>query len=176
VHVPVEYIYYRLFRIASMQTVTLLDEGRPMDLDHDPEFNLELKPRVFTIEFGEPWSGASVIVSHVIEQNKTHRVDPVAPTARDFVFEWLNRPWNEMVPRSSPAALAHLKQSHSRLHGKLFLPIVDAGLCRDRRWQVAVMSDGIPNRQFFQVEERPQQRFIMLDVREHAFPTCPALH
>lgn len=104
------------------------------------------------------------------------QVDPIAPTPRDFVEEWLAAPWKQSVARSESPSLESpsLETWHRKLHrddGMGDFPDPPVQCSSDRElWQIGIRLHGVSTETFYLVRWRQPDRFTMTDIAEH--PLC----
>jgi hypothetical protein len=114
---------------------------------------------------------------YLIDGNQVRRVDPVALSPRDFVDEWLTRPWNESTAWSAP----NLQRWHRKLYadfiaGEFVSPTMS---CQTPDlWQVAIEPQnakknfGPEPEVFFLIRWRPPYHFTMVDIGDKPWPRC----
>jgi hypothetical protein len=73
-----------------------------------------LKPDELTVESVELGLPIRTHIRRYKVGDSVRRIEPVALSPRDFVDEWLKRPWSEMEPLSTPETAAW----HSRLYNQ----------------------------------------------------------
>jgi hypothetical protein len=105
------------------------------------------------------------------------QVDPIAPTPRDFVEEWLAAPWAESEGRAASRAL---EQWHRKLHRDDNQgdfpddPIHCSG--GDELWQVATHLEGEPTH-YFLVRWRRPDKFTMVQISDQPMSAAaPEFH
>lgn len=111
------------------------------------------------------------------------RIDPVALQPRDFVDEWLTRPWSEMESRSAEGERDKLGRWHEFLAGDFVAGKFQfVQQCRERagQWQVGIDLNCINGTQlpeglrlYFLVEESGQYRFKMAGISFDRQEGCP---
>jgi hypothetical protein len=113
----------------------------------------------------------------LIDGDRVARVDPVALSPRDFVDEWLTRPWEESKRWS---ASPDLKQWFARLQSDRGGSRFDETLhcATPDLWEVTLTHygeqkgpAGFPDH-FFLVRWRPPYHFTMVDVSTTPWPRC----
>jgi hypothetical protein len=115
---------------------------------------------------------------YLISRDEVRRVDPVALSPRDFVDEWLTRPWSESATWSAPA----LQQWYRRFHEADFVPgefVSPTMHCQTPDlWQVAVRPyDAEKNYEsqpevFFLIRWRPPYHFTLVNISNKPWPRC----
>lgn len=112
-------VYYRVWRVsANRETSKLLLDGTDlMNDESEPPVEGSVKPDDVLIEFargGTGYGSPHKAVRHFeVHGDAVKQIDPVAPTPRDFVEEWLSAPWEESAARSDSPAL---KDWHAKVH------------------------------------------------------------
>ena len=93
-------------------------------LQDDPIFKLSGGPTGFSLRFQAEYSldpgifARERILRYQVQGNQTLRVNPVAGSARDFLDEWINMPWDEANRWSDPSTCAEQRHWHAFLHDK----------------------------------------------------------
>jgi hypothetical protein len=176
-------VYYRVWRIDSSGSKLLIDRtewawlrtntfivgsiGRDSRDDNAPVDVL--------IEFTESSIAANVreAVRHfLIEGDQVRRVDPVALSPRDFVDEWLTRPWNEIATWSTSPTL---RQRQRKLHVDFVAGHFGLTMrCQTPDlWQVTARIASAPEAELhFLVRWRPPYHFTMVNVSDKPFARC----
>lgn len=112
-------LYYRLWRIGpgGSQSKVLLDASETAYIGAYPPVRAILSPAELRLEFtaGGTGYGEGHQAERHFEVNGTgvRQVEPIAPTPRDFVEEWLAAPWKQVAQWSESASL---EAAHNRLH------------------------------------------------------------
>jgi hypothetical protein len=106
----------------------------------------------------------------LIDGDRVTRVDPVALSPRDFVDEWLTRPWEESLHWSGSSTL---QRWYSKLHADfVFGQFGETMHCgTPDLWQVALTPDG-GSQLYFLVRWRPPYHFTMVNVGDRPWPRC----
>jgi len=113
-------IGYALYRLGpGNSSAVRLHDGQ--ETIYCWEHQIRLKPDDFLLELQGACIDPSILIrAHVLHykvgEDGAVRVDPVALQPRDFVDEWLTRPWEEMAAWSSANAREELKKWHAVLH------------------------------------------------------------
>lgn len=165
-------LYIRLFRIDNAQAL-LVEQTPTANLGQDDSPYSRLEPHGALIEFWG-WSIDSDILirKHVrrykVDHDRAERIEPIAFSARDFVDEWLTRPWAEIAPWSDP----QLAERHKSLHKDSVSGVFGAlkRCAKPGEWQVPV--DLGARTVYFSVLERARYRFTMLRISEEPRPDC----
>ena len=97
------------------------------------------------------------------------QVEPIAPTPRDFVEEWLAAPWKRSARYSESSAL---QSWHRKLHRDDGLgDFPDPTLpCSSGLWQVGIRLHGVDGETYYQVRWRQPDHFTMVAIADH--PLC----
>ncbi len=173
-------VYYRLWRIGARdQAPKLLFEGSEDafvlngihgTVDRDDAL---IEYTVISLDKGVLLRQT---VQHFhIDGDRVERIAPLALSPRDFVDEWLNRPWSVSVAWSEAAARTMLQPWHRRLHsdspnGEFAEDTLHCPGTPDR-WQVGITLDG-QSEKYFLVRWRPPYRFSMAGVSSQPYPGC----
>lgn len=128
-------------------------------------------------------SFSRAVVRHfkVQDDGKVVRIGPVALNPRDFVDEWLVRPWSESGEWLDGKDIKSLEHWHALLH-KDFVSgsfLDGSGRCRADRtlWQIGVDlagkdAGGAPVTLYFQVRWLPPYQFTLVDITRRPHPNC----
>jgi hypothetical protein len=184
-------VYYRVWRVDASDSKLLIDRSEFAHLRTFPyvvgSIGQDLgdgSERVdVLIEFTEGGVDAGFLtreaIRHfLIDGDNVHRVAPVALSPRDFVDEWLTRPWNESAAWSASSPV--LRQRHGRIHADFVAgEFGDTTHCETPDlWQVDFApSDAKKDFArkpdvYFLVRWNPPYRFTMVDVRDTPWPRC----
>jgi len=184
-------VFYRVWRVDPSGSKLLIDDSEVAFLRTDTyivgsmvqDRTTKNAPVDVLIEFTQRSIDAGVhsreAVRHLlIEGDRAHRVDPVALSPRDFVDEWLTRPWDESARWSASASL---QQWHRKLHadwvgGEFSYPTMH---CQTPDlWQVTFEPHN-PKKNFepepevnFLIRWSPPYHFAMVDVSDKAWTRC----
>ena len=163
-------VYYRLWRIDSTGTKLLLDETHPWAWVNGGGYVVgAVNEGDALIEFATSSIDGGVhnrqVVRHyIIEQDRARRVDPVALSPRDFVDEWLTRPWTESAAWSNSAALQAWREKLDTITGEFESPTKH---CQTPDlWQVGFGGS------YFLVRWQPPYHFTMMNVSGKPWPLC----
>ncbi|HWZ32111.1 MAG TPA: hypothetical protein VNX18_12290 [Bryobacteraceae bacterium] len=184
-------VYYRIWRLDSSGSKALIDRAEPAWLRgqtfavgsivqtqmHFPG------PVDALVEFTEASVDGGVhnreaIRHFLIDGDRVRRVDPVALSPRDFVDEWLTRPWDESKEWSSSPSL---RQSHLKLHADFvagYFLGVTAHCQTPDLWQIGFEPhDAQKNFEaqpevYFLIRWTPPYRFAMVGVSDKPWPRC----
>lgn len=167
-------VYYRVWQLGMPRP--LLDKHELLYDEGDPPVTGSIQPDDLRIEFSAGGGGYGYphkAVRHFeIHGTTVRQVDPIAPTPRDFVDEWLAAPWTESALR---AASPELQQWHQKLHrddDEGDFPDDPIHCTNDPDlWQIATHLQDQP-RHYFLVRWNPPDRFSMLQISDRPLPTC----
>jgi hypothetical protein len=171
-------VTYRVWRVDPSGSKLLIDDsegafhrmvpyavgsiGRDSRIDSPIDVLIEFTQR--SIDAGV--HNREAIRRYLITGDQVRRVDPVALSPRDFVDEWLTRPWKDSASWSASAAL---RPWHAKLHSDLVAGNFDTTMhCQSPDlWQVTLNDDV-----FFLVRWRPPYHFTMMDIASKPWPRC----
>lgn len=113
----------------------------------------------------------------LIDGDRVTRVDPVALSPRDFVDEWLTRPWEESTLWSASGSL---KQWYGKLHADFVSGEFGETMhcATPDLWQVTVtphdaQKNFAPGHDvYFLVRWRPPYHFTMVSISDKTWPRC----
>jgi hypothetical protein len=176
-------IYTRLWRLGTDKP--LVDTDETIYLDDNPG-TAELSDTDAIVRYNGPVLDSGILVrKHVVHYvvdgaGRARRIAPVAFNPRDFVDEWLNRPWAEsagwIAPSADPAALHRLYIAWHKGED-LVLGAFDGDAKRCRAdpalWQVAasIGDDDGPDR-YFIVRWMAPYRFELQAIRNKKLSRC----
>jgi hypothetical protein len=177
-------LYYRLWRIASGSKPKLvLDAVETAYMGDYPPVKGTVSGNDARLEFtagGAGYGSGHQAVRHFeVRGNTVKQVDPIAPTPRDFVEEWLAASWKQSAKQSAkqvatPSESASLESWHQKLHrddGMGDFPDPPLQCSSDPElWQIGIRLHGIPAETFYLVRWRQPDRFTMSAIAEH--PLC----
>jgi hypothetical protein len=171
-------LYSRLWQIgvAGSEASLILDRSEILNDESEPPAIAKLTADDVLIEFaagGTGYGETHKALRHFeIHGGTVEQTDPIAPTPRDFVEEWLAAPWQESATRSNSAAL---REWHTRLHrddgqGDYPEPAVscDTGASLV---QIATHLEGSPQH-YFLVRRTAPLHFVMTDIGDRPFAGC----
>jgi hypothetical protein len=167
-------VYYRVWRLGTSSP--LLDKHDLLYDDGDPPVQGKIQPGDLRIEFSAGGGGYGYphkAVRHFeIHGTTVTQVDPIAPTPRDFVEEWLAAPWQEIARLAESPAL---QQWHQKLHrddDEGDFPD-DPVNCRSDHelWQISTHLEDQPTHYFLVRWHRPD-RFTMVQIGDQPLEAC----
>jgi len=159
-------VYYRVWRLGTAKP--LLDRREVLYDEGDPPVTGSIQPEDLRIEFSAGGGGYGYphkAVRHFeIHGNTVRQVDPIAPTPRDFVEEWLAGPWTASAASAESPAL---RQWHQKLHrddDEGDFPD-DPVPCRNdpELWEIGTHLQDQP-KHYFLVRWRRPDRFTMVNI------------
>jgi len=184
-------VHYRVWRVDTSTSKLLIDRSESAWLRTDTyttgsigrDFREGNAPVDVLIEFTQGSIDAGVhnreaIRHFLIEGDQVRRVDPVALSPRDFVDEWLTRPWSEIATWSASPSL---QEWHRKLHADFVAgDFVDATMrCEiPDLWQVTVELKNVQKEfapepeVYFLVRSRPPYHFTMMNISAKPFAGC----
>jgi hypothetical protein len=171
-------LYYRLWRIApGANPKLLLDASETAYIGAYPPARVTLSSNDVRVEFtagGTGYGEGHQAERHFqISANVARQIEPIAPTPRDFVEEWLAAPWKDVAKFSESASL-------QPLHDKLHRPD-DVGDFPDpplqctndsNLWQIGIRLHGVEAKTYYLVRWRQPDHFTMAGISGH--PLCTA--
>jgi len=184
-------VYYRVWRLDPAGSKLLIDDSEVAFLRADnyaegsiaQDRTMENPPVDVLIEFTERSIDAGVhnregVHHYLIAGDQVRRVDPVALGPRDFVDEWLTRPWNESAAWSASQAL---QSWHQRLHadwvgGEFTYPTMHCQA--PDLWQVGFVPNNLEKNiaaepaVYFLVRWRPPYHFTMAEISGQPWANC----
>lgn len=177
-------MFYRIWRMKNTKTTAtkpklLLDAGETIYVGDYPPAKGTLSASDVRIEFTSGGTGYGLsheAVRHFeVDGNNVKQVDPIAPTPRDFVEEWLSAAWKESAGHSEESPQApSLETWHQKLHrgdGVGDFPDPPLQCSKDPElWQIGIRLHGVATETFYLVRWRQPDRFTMAAIAEH--PLC----
>jgi hypothetical protein len=186
-------LYTRLWRaaLANPSAAPLLDSTDEVFLGDAPKIATgSVTQNDVLIEF----EGSSVdngwrehVLHYIVNQgDRIERVAPVALKPRNFVDEWLTRPWPESsLWKDSGSDISTLAKWHQRLHAENNFGEFERGPLRCKSdptlWQVGFSFYGGDDKKYqlvppvyFLVRWMAPYRFTMVQIARQKFPHCDA--
>jgi hypothetical protein len=174
-------LYYRLWRIAPGSNAKLLLDATETAYAGDyPPVKGTVSGDDARIEFtagGAGYGSGHQAVRHFeVRGNAVKQVDPIAPTPRDFVEEWLAASWKQSAYRSESPSLESWHRKLHRDDGMGDFPdppqhcSINPGSSDQELWQIGIRLHGVPTETFYLVRWRQPDRFTMSAIAEH--PLC----
>jgi hypothetical protein len=171
-------VYFRLWRLPANRAPSRpsLDRSELVSVDGDPPIRGVLTADDLSIDFtkgGVGYGSSHKAIRHfTISGAVAKQTDPIAPTPRDFVEEWLSLPWEESAQRSESPALKewHFKLHHTDDMGDFPDPPLRCASTPDL-WQIATHLHETP-KVYYLVRWREPLQFTMVGISDQAFPSC----
>lgn len=167
-------VYYRVWRLGT--PAPILDRRELLYDEGDPAAVAKLQPEDLRVEFSAGGGGYGYphkAVRHFeIHGTTVKQIDPIAPTPRDFVDEWLRAPW------TSSAALAEsvgLEDWYKKLHrdddeGDY---ADDPVHCTDPDlWQISTHLEKASTHYFLVRWRHSDDRMTMVEISDKPIATC----
>jgi hypothetical protein len=172
--VPVRYQVWRLGPGATSSP--LLDKSETLNDEGEPPAIGRVAPDEVLIEFSAAGTGYG-LTHKALRHFEIHgataiQTDPIAPTARDFVEEWLVASWQDSASRSDSPAL---REWHAKLHrddGQGDFPDPALACANDGSLTaIATRFEGQP-KHYFLVRTKLPLHFTMAAIGDSPFPNC----
>ena len=169
-------IYYRVWRVAPQSSSLILDKSEILNDEGEPPAIGRVTPNDLLIEFSAAGTGYGfthkALRHYEIHGTMATQTDPIAPTARDFVEEWLAAPWQESAGRSDSPGL---REWHGKLHredGQGDYPDPALRCTNDPSLlEIATHLEGSP-KHYFLVRTKEPLHFSMAGISDNPFPGC----
>jgi len=170
-------LYYRVWRIGASGATPklLLDSSETAYMGDYPPVRGTISLDDIRLEFtmgGTGYGQSHQAVRHFeIRADAVRQIEPIAPTPRDFVEEWLDMPWSRSMQWSESPSL---EQWHAKMHrddGMGDFP--DTPLkCAEGQdlWQIGIRLHGVETATYYLVRWRQPDRFTMVDIANR--PVC----
>jgi hypothetical protein len=188
---PWHQVYYRLWQLTPpLRRVRQLVDGDDVANIGDRTIAASLGSNEATFEFMVPSVDLDgTIVRRAVRRFRVSeagavRMAPIAYVPRDFIEEWLVRPWAESSAWSEPIAHDELATWHATLHrtiGKHFVSFIGtAQHCRvpADAWQIGLDvapeedSGAAEHQAYFLVRWHPLYRMTLLQIAAQPWPDC----
>ena len=171
-------LYYRVWRLGApgVPVSLILDKSETLNDESEPPAIAKLTADDLLIEFSAGGTGYGythkALRHYEIRGATATAEDPIAPTPRDFVEEWLASPWRASAARSDSPKL---REWHAKLHrddGQGDYPDPALGCARDPALvQVATHLEGLP-KHYFLVRTKAPLHFTMAAISDRPFEGC----
>jgi hypothetical protein len=173
-------VYYRVFQWAAGAPKLLLDRAELASMSDFPPVKGEAAPDSVLLEFtagGTGYGFGHQAMRHFeLRGVKLEQTDPLAPTPRDFVEEWLNAPWSQSAARAESSALESWHRKFHRDDGMGDFPDPTLRCSKDPELrQVGIRLHDTPGKTYYLVRWRQPYRFTMVDIADHPDPGCTLL-
>ena len=169
-------VYYRVWRIGGDRWKLLLDRSEFANVGDYPPVKGSVSAEDVRVEMtlgGTGYGSSHQAIRHfAIRGDRAEQIDPIAPTPRDFVEEWLDAAWSRGAGWSeSPQAL---KAWHEKLHrtdGMGDFPGPALKCAQPDLWQVSAHLHDAPE-VYYQVRWKQPDHFAMVAISDRASPDC----
>jgi hypothetical protein len=171
-------LYYRVFRVTTPDAggSLILDKSETLTDEGEPPAIGRITPNDVLIEFSAGGTGYGLshkaLRHYEIRGATTTPTDPIAPTPRDFVEEWLAAPWQDSMARSDSPAL---REWHGKLHrddGQGDYPDQALRCMSDPSLvEIATHLEESP-KHYFLVRTKKPLHFSMAGIADNPFPDC----
>lgn len=170
-------LYSRIWRIVNgAKPKLLLDSQETAYIGAYPPARATLTPNDIRIEFTAGGTGYGE--GHQAERrfsvkaNAAKQVEPIAPTPRDFVEEWLAGPWNQVRQWSESASLQAAHDRLQRRDGRGDFPDPPQQCAKDATlWQIGIRLHGSDAKTYYLVRWQQPDHFAMIAISDRA--VCP---
>jgi hypothetical protein len=176
--VPVRYQVWRLAPGAAGAAAAsqVLDKSETLNDEGEPPAIGRVTPDDVLIEFSAAGTGYGqthkALRHFEIRGAAAVQTDPIAPTARDFVEEWLAASWPDSAARSDSPAL---REWHAKLHrddGQGDFPEPALACANDPSLvEIATHFEGQP-KHYFLVRAKTPLHFTMAAIGDSPFSNC----
>jgi hypothetical protein len=176
-------LYYRIWRIggaSGAKPKLLLDASETAYVGDYPPVKGAISTGEARLEFtagGTGYGSSHQAIRHFeVHGSSVKQVDPIAPSPRDFVEEWLAALWKQSALRSETPMLESWHRKMHRDDGMGDFPDPplhcsnDAGSSDRELWQIGIRLHGVSTETFYLVRWRQPDRFTMSAIAEH--PLC----
>ena len=168
-------VYYRVWRTGTAAPILVLDRSEILNDEGEPPVIGRVTADDLLIEFSAGGTGYG-FTHKALRHFEIHgagvtQTDPIAPTARDFVEEWLAAPWVESAGRAESAGL---RDWHAKLHredGQGDYPEPALGCGDPSLVEIATHFEDAPKR-YFLVRKMQPLHFRMVGIGEKPFADC----
>jgi hypothetical protein len=171
-------LYYRLWRVGSSgPPKLLLNSFETAYMGDYPPVHATLSLHDVRIEFtagGTGYGEAHQADRHFeIRGNSVMQIEPIAPTPRDFVEEWLAAPWKQSLKLAESASLQPWHIKFHRDDGRGDFPDRPVHCASDSSlWQIGIRLHGVDGKTYYLVRWSQPDHFTMADIADH--PLCSA--
>lgn len=173
-------VYYRVWRVSGGHTKLLLDKSEYASVGDYPPTQGQVGAADVRVELTRGGTGYGfghqAVRHYLVHGDRVEQVDPIAPTPRDFVEEWLDSAWGKSAARSESAAL---KAWHDKLHrddGMGDFPGPTLHCSTDPElWQVSAHLHDAPE-VYYLVRWKKPDHFAVAGVSERPDADCAAAH
>jgi hypothetical protein len=168
--------YFRVFPMDGRFEVQrpVLEGSELIFVASEPPIIGQIRPDDLMVEFdagGTAYGEPHKAVRHFeLRNGRATQVDPVAPTARDFVEEWIGMTWDKSAKYSESPAL---QQWHMKVHrddGMGDFPD-PAARCTNGTWAIGTHLHEGP-KTYYRVRFKEPFSFTMVEVSDKPFSDC----
>jgi hypothetical protein len=168
-------VYYSMWQMESPRP--LLERAEFAYVGEFPPVKGRVGPDDALIEFtagGTGYGEGHEAVRHyALRRGVMIQVDPIAPSPRDFVEEWLTSKWTQSSAWSESKSL---EPWHAKLHredgmGDFPDPTQHCSTHSDL-WQVGIKLHDVPGETWYLVRARPPDHFSMVSISNQPDPDC----
>lgn len=169
-------LYYRLWRIGpGSKPKLLLDASETAYIGAYPPARATLSSNGVRIEFtagGTGYGEGHQAERHFeISASGAKQVEPIAPTPRDFVEEWLAAPWKDAARVSESASLELPHDRLRRADGMGDFPDPPVHCADDGNlWQIGIRLHGVEEKTYYLVRWRQPDHFTLAAISDR--PLC----
>jgi len=168
--------YFRVFPMNARFEVQrpVLEGSELIFVASEPPIIGRIQPDDLMVEFdagGTAYGEPHKAVRHFeLRNGRATQVDPIAPTARDFVEEWIGMTWDKSAKYSESPAL---QQWHMKVHrddgmGDFPDPAVR---CTNGTWAIGTHLHEGP-KTYYRVRFKEPLSFTMVEVSDKPLPDC----
>jgi hypothetical protein len=170
-------VYYRAFQLSGSASKLLLDGAQLASMAGFPPIKGQVSPEGVMLEFtagGTGYGFGHQAVRHYeLRDGKLQQIDPLAPSPRDFVEEWLSAPWTQSAALAESQSLEAWHRKFHREDGMGDFPDPTLRCSNDPQlWQVGIRWHDTPGETFYKVRWRQPYRFSMVEIADHPDPGC----
>jgi hypothetical protein len=169
-------VYYRVFEWTAPQPPRLLLDRAEMASQADiPPIKGGVTASEARLEFtagGTGYGFGHQATRHFeLRGGRLRQTEPLAPTPRDFVEEWLSAKWPEAAKRAESPALEPWHRKFHREDGQGDFP-EPTQQCSPELFQVPLKQHDDPATTYYLVRSKQPGHFTISEVSDHPSPTC----
>jgi hypothetical protein len=166
--------YYRLWRTGTPNP--LLDKSETLNDEGEPPVIGTLTKNDFLIEFSAGGTGYGfphkALRRYEVKGSSVIQTDPIAPTARDFVEEWLDASWDQSAARADSPTLREWHQKLHRDDGQGDYTEPALGCANDPSLvEITTHLEASP-KHYFLVRAKQPLHFTMVNIGDQPFADC----
>lgn len=170
-------LYYRIWRIGprGARPKLLLDASETAYMGAYPPAQGTVSADDVRIEFtagGTGYGEGHEAVRHFdVRGDSVKQVEPIAPTPRDFVEEWLSAPWSQSLNLSETASLEFWHAKFHRDDGMGDFPDAPVKCSNEPNlWQIGIRLHGVEGETYYLIRWRQPDHFTMAAIADHPLP------